>query len=201
MYPDRSINEYVLLQQLAEGNRQAFRTLYDLHRDKLFYYTLRLTNSKERTEDILQDVFSKVWQQREALKEIRSFDAWLFTLAKNQVLNEFKKNALERSVFARLQQQSAEAIDPVTQSVNFRETRQFLQDAINQLPPQQKKIYQLRQLEGLKNNEIADQLKISPLTVKKHSAQAVRSIRLLLEKQTGLTGALLLTLFRFFNGH
>ncbi len=199
MHPDRSINEFLLLQQLAEGDRKAFRALYDLHRDKLFFYTLRLTESKQVAEDVLQEVFIKVWQQRENLKEIRSFDAWLFTLAKNQVINGFKRASLERTIIAGMKDAATESSDPVTQSINYRETNRFLQEAINQLPPQQKKIYHLRQEQGMKTREIAHQLNISPLTVKKHVAQAVRSIRLLLEKQTGLTGALIVGLFKWLN--
>lgn len=195
MHPEQSINEQILLQQLAEGDRNAFRALYDLHRDKLFYYTIRLTESKQVAEDVLQDVFVKVWQQRESLKEIRSFDAWLFTLAKNQVINGFKRASLERSILAGMRDITMDSADTVTQSINYRETNHFLQGAINQLPPQQKKIYHLRQEQGMKTREIAHQLNISPLTVKKHIAQAVRSIRHLLEKQTGLTGVLLIGLF------
>ncbi len=196
MTANRPIQEQVLLQQLAEGNRNAFRALYDLHRDKLFYYTLKLTDSRQLAEDILQEVFIRVWQHRETLKEIRSLDAWIFTVAKNQVLNGFRRASLERSILATME--SAEAIDPVTQSINYKDTNRFLQEAINRLPPQQKMIYRLRQEQGLKNQEIAHQLNISPLTVKKHIAQASRSLRILLEKQIGLTGALLVSLLNLF---
>jgi RNA polymerase sigma-70 factor (ECF subfamily) len=199
VHSDRSITEYALLQQLADGDRDAFRTLYDLHRDKLFFFTVRLTESRQLAEDILQDVFIKVWQMRDTLKEIRSFDAWLFTLAKNQVINGLRRASMERSILANIKEATTEEADSVTQSINFRETNRFLQEAINQLPPQQKKIYYLRQEQGLKNWEIAHMLNISPLTVKKHCAQAVRSIRHLIEKQAGLTGTLLLSLFRMFN--
>jgi RNA polymerase sigma-70 factor (ECF subfamily) len=197
VHPERSIDEQILLRQLAEGDRNAFRTLYDLHGDKLFSYTMRLTESKQIAEDVLQDVFIKVWQHRESLKEIRSFDAWLYTLAKNQVMNGFKRANLERLILTGIKYATKEACDPVTQSINYKETNRFLQEAINLLPPQQKKIYQLRQDQGMKTREIAQQLNISPLTVKKHVAQAVRTIRLMLEKQTGLTGALLIGLFKF----
>lgn len=192
MTANRSITEYLLQQQLSEGDRNAFRKLYDLHRDKLFFYTLRLTGSKQLAEDVLQEVFIKVWQQRETVAEIRSFDAWLFTLGKNQILNGFKRASLERSIIAGMQ--NNEAIDPVTQTIDFNEVNKLLQNAINALPPQQKKIYRLRQEQGLKNTEIAHQLNISPLTVKKHCAQAFRTIRVVLEKQAGLTGALILVM-------
>lgn len=185
-----------MLQQLAEGDRNAFRALYDLHRDKLFFYTLKLTDSRQLAEDILQEVFIRVWQQRETLKEIRSLDAWIFTVAKNQVLNGFRRASLERSILASME--PTEAIDPVTQSINYKDANRFLQEAINRLPPQQKMIYRLRQEQGLKNQEIAHQLNISPLTVKKHIAQASRSLRILLEKQIGLTGALLVSLLNLF---
>lgn len=193
---NRSIQERELLQLLAEGDRNAFRQLYDLYRDKVFFYTLRFTESRQLAEDVLQDVFIKLWQHRETVAELRSLDAWLFTLAKNQLTNGFRRALLERSILAGIRESSSEVIDPVTQTVDFNEANRILHAAMEQLPPQQKMVYYLRRIHGLKISEIAAQLNISPLTVKKHISQASRSLRLLLEKQIELTGLMVIALVK-----
>lgn len=191
------INEAILLHRLADGDREAFRTLYDNYRDKLFYYTLRLTHSKQLAEDTLQEVFIKVWTDRDKMRDVRSFDAWLFTLAKHKVINGFRRVSMEHSILAEMKKELADQVDSTTQAIDYNETSKALQLAIAQLPPQQKMVYRLRREQGLKNDEIADQLNISPLTVKKHISQASRAIRMLIEKQTSISVSILLAIFSF----
>ncbi|MBX2924244.1 MAG: RNA polymerase sigma-70 factor [Chitinophagaceae bacterium] len=196
---NRPINESTLLCQLADGNREAFRILYDNYRDKLFYYALRLTGSKQAAEDILQEVFIKVWMGRNTMADIRSFEAWLFTLAKHKIINGLRRLSLEHTILAEIRKDLHAHVDSTIHAIDYNETARALRTAIEQLPPQQKIIYRLRQEQGLKNDEIAHQLNISPLTVKKHISQASRALRCLVEKQIGLTVSLLLaTLFRIF---
>lgn len=191
------INEAILLHRLADGDREAFRTLYDNYRDKLFYYTLRLTHSKQLAEDTLQDIFIKVWTDRDKMRDVRSFDAWLFTLAKHKVINGFRRVSMEHSILAEMKKELADQVDSTTQAIDYNETSKALQLAIAQLPPQQKMVYRLRREQGLKNDEIANQLNISPLTVKKHISQASRAIRMLIEKQTSISVSILLAIFSF----
>ncbi|MGN6439793.1 MAG: RNA polymerase sigma factor [Agriterribacter sp.] len=192
------IKEAILLHRLADGDREAFRSLYDNYRDKLFYYTLHLTHTKQLAEDILQEVFIKVWTDRERMRDVRSFDAWLFTLAKHKMINGFRRMSMEHSILAEMKKELADQIDSTTQTIDYNETNRALQTAIEQLPAQQKIVYRLRREQGLKNDEIADQLNISPLTVKKHISQASRAIRTLLEKQASISVSILLAvLLRF----
>lgn len=192
------INESILLQRLADGDRDVFRALYDRYRDKLFYYTLRLTASKQVAEDVLQDVFIKVWRNRDKMQDIRSFDAWLFTLAKNQIINGFRRASMEQAILTEIKESTYRGTDAITQIIDYKEINRFLQNAIAQLPPQQKVIYRLRREQGLKNTEIAERLNISPLTVKKHISQASRTLRQFFREQTGVTISMLLALVKNF---
>jgi RNA polymerase sigma-70 factor (ECF subfamily) len=91
-----------------------------------------------------------------------------------------------------------EPVDATTQVVDYNEIKRALQTAIEQLPPQQKIVYRLRREQGLKNDEIAIKLNISPLTVKKHIAQASQAIRILLAKQTSIPVSLLIVFLKIF---
>lgn len=190
--------ERCLLRQLADGDLAAFRLLYDNYRDKVFFYVLRLTGSRQLAEDILQEVFIKVWVGRDKMKDIRSLDAWLFTLAKHKIINGFKRLSLEHAIITEMANNIEEPVDSTMHVVDYKEIKRVLQTAIEQLPPQQKIIYRLRREQGLRNDEIASKLNISPLTVKKHIAQASRAIRILLAKQASISISLLAVAFKFF---
>lgn len=198
MNSKEAIDERYLLGQLADGDLAAFRLLYDNYHNKVFFYILRFTGSRQLAEDILQEVFIKVWVGRDRMKDIRSLDAWLFTLAKHKIINGFKRISLEHTVIAEIAGNMAEPVDATTQVVDYNEIKRALQTAIEQLPPQQKIVYRLRREQGLKNDEIASRLNISPLTVKKHIAQASQAIRILLAKQTSIPVALLVVFLKIF---
>lgn len=195
---NKFIHEHDLLQQLAEGDRNAFRMLYEHYSNKVFFYVLRFTESRDMAADILQEVFIRLWIEREKMKDIRSLDAWLFTVAKHKLINGFRKLSLEHAAIAEIGNRTQEPVDFITHSVDYNDTRRALQTAIDQLPPQQKIIYRLCREQGMKNDEIASKLNISPLTVKKHIAQASRSIRTLLAKQAIKPVSLLAWVFSIF---
>lgn len=187
MSGNNSINETYLLHQLADGDENAFRILYDRYRDKLFFYVLRITGSRQIAEDVLQEVFAKIWVGREGMKDVQCFSAWLFRLAKNKTINGLRRLSRETSILAEIGFTTNRQVNNTSETLDFLDTRKALQEAMEQLPPRQKLVYRLRWEQGLKSREIARHLNISPLTVKKHIAEASRSIRSLLEKKTTIS--------------
>ena len=137
----------------------------------------RLTESSETAEDVLQEVFIKLWLQREELREVVNVNAWIYRLAHNHALNGLKRLAKEASVRALWSAEQAAVAPGSDAQVMLNDTQKLLVQAIEQLPPQQKLIYRLSRQQGLKYEEIGVQLGISPLTVKKHMAQALQSLR------------------------
>lgn len=171
------VQEEILLSRLAEGDQEAFRVLYDRHRDKLFFYVYKITHSQQAAEDVLQEVFVKIWLDRERLTGIQNFSAWLFRMVKNRTINALRRQTHENRILSEIGTHQLEASNQTDEIMDYNETAQVLQVAIQQLPPQQQLVYRLQREQGLKNEEIALQLNISPLTVKKHISQAARSIR------------------------
>lgn len=166
-----------MLQDVARGDEQAFARLFHAYRDKLYGFILKITGSRELAEDVVQDVFLKIWTHRSNLHEVENFNAYLFRMSHNQVMNGLKRMNLESSIrlrLARLVQAAAEDPESV---LMYKHTRELLKEAVEQLPPQQKLVYQLSREQGLKQEEIANQLNISAQTVKNHMSQALRSIR------------------------
>lgn len=173
-------NEQVLLHQVAAGSETAFRTLYDAYRNRLYFYIFRLTLSKEVAEDMLQDTFLKIWLNRHNLLRVEHFNAYLFKTAQNGVLTGLRRRALETSILNDNKEAFPSQIIP-DQQLHFKQVKNTLQEAIDALPPQQKKVFLLRREEGRKIDEIASLMNISGLTVKKHLTAAQKTIRQALE--------------------
>lgn len=164
-----------LLNNVAKGDQAAFRQLFDCYRGKVYVIAFRILQSESEAEDVLQDVFTKLWLNREKLTGILHFNAYLNTLIRNHIFNGLRKKAYEEDfLWASLQESRNEE---GYQVIELNELKELLHKAMNTLPPQQKKVFQLGRLEGLKHEEIAAELGISKETVKKHMAAALRYIK------------------------
>lgn len=173
-------NESELIQLISEGNETAFREVFDHFNKKLYNYTIKITDDEDLAEEIVMDAFVKIWYNRNKLCAINSLDAYLFTVVKNQAFSELKRRAHEAFIIKSLSKSRSEYHDSTEETVISNECQQILNNAINQLPPQQRIVYGMSRDEGLKYDEIADQLKLSKNTVKSHLKKALYTIRLVM---------------------
>ncbi|WP_442591284.1 RNA polymerase sigma factor [Pedobacter sp. AW31-3R] len=170
-------NEADLLSLVTKGDQRAFTELFDAYYKPLGEYVFKLTESIEVTEEIVQDVFIKIWLKKEILLQLDNFSYYLFILSKNQTLNHLRKKANDEvRQLEWLKQFEEETYTPDHLPV-IEEYRILMDQAIEKLPPQQKKVYKLSREERLKHEEIAKILNISPETVKKHIKLALRFIK------------------------
>jgi RNA polymerase sigma-70 factor (family 1) len=167
-------NEKELLLQVSQGDQQAFARLFNIHHPQLATYIFHLTASAELTEEIVQEVFLKVWANHISLAQVDDFRAWLFTISKNYALNCLRKMVNERlrhKEWLKLQYNETAVVDPT-----YEEQYQLMVKAIDHLPPQQKKVFVLSRINKLKYEEIAAQLNLSRETVKSYIKLAGNSI-------------------------
>ena len=167
----------LLLLKVSEADENAFGYLFKTYSNRLGHFIMRLTESEQLTQEIVQDVFLKIWVNRNALPGIACFDAYLFTIARNHAFNCLKQIAREKN-------RKREWVNNVLNlAVNNPEQDaiadhgKLIDDAIELLPPRQKKVYLMSRKEGLKQEEIATQLNISLETVKKHMVLALRFLK------------------------
>ena len=184
MPADNTYIEKELLLQVAEGNETAFRTLFDRHRDTIYSIAWRLTKENSAAEDVVQEVFIKLWVHKEKLPEINSLSAYINTLTRNHIFTQMRKLATEEAYLRELI--ATEKLSATPDAVLYNELKKVLGEAVAQLSPQQKKVYQLGKMEGKKYEEIADLLHISRETVKNHMSDALKSIKSFLLKHEGL---------------
>ena len=163
-----------LLLKVAAGNEHAFRQLFSRYHQQLGTYVYRITASVDLAEDIVQDVFLKIWMSREALVAVDNFKAYLFVLSKNHTLNCLRKLARERLKKKSLEENLNNGLKSSEEETNIYYS--LLDEAIDKLPPQQQKVYLLSRHERLKYAEIALRLNLSGETVKKYLQIATSSI-------------------------
>jgi len=170
-------NEQELLKQLSEGNEAAFASLYGHYKDKIYSIAYSLTKSVPLAEETVQDVFMKMWLKRVSLREAQSFKDYLFIVTRNHIFNLLKRQALHELAVDKLSRQPQHSFPAPDDFLENKAYRDLLQQAINQLPAQQQQVYKLSKEQGLKREEVAAQLGLSPETVKIHLARAMRAIR------------------------
>ena len=175
----KAYDEKALLLQVAQGDEEAFGILFHQYRHKIFYFSWRFLQSESKAEDVLQEIFLKVWTSREQLQDVRHFKAWLTTITRNHLYNALRRLATEDAFITELTRKTGWEEDNTTlNDLSFNELERALQKAVSNLTPQQQKVFELSRMQGLKHEQIAERLEISRDTVKKHMTDALRHIRL-----------------------
>lgn len=156
----------------------AFRQLFDTQRRKVFTYLLKITKSREFSEDAVQEIFLKIWSTRTTLPGIDNINAYLHRMAHNYAYSGFKRLARETLVLAAIkeQQPTFNDIHPGRQLI-AKEVQAAIQKIVDQLTPSQRKVFLLSREQGLKQEDIAKELGISIMAVKKHMVDALRFLR------------------------
>ena len=166
-----------VITRVSRGDASAFRELFQQFSGKVYGFALKLTHSQSTAEEIVQDVFLKVWMNRVSLESIDNFSAYLYAITKNRTFNILKRLAIEQKVKAEFVRNFRESNSETEETIIYRDYQNILSNAIDRLSPQQTVVYGLCHGEGLKYQEAAEKLQISRLTVKTHMQQAIRNIR------------------------
>jgi RNA polymerase sigma-70 factor (ECF subfamily) len=170
-------NESVLLGKIAEGDELAFNQLFNNYRKRVYSIAFKFSQSPDIAEEILQDIFLKIWLSRFSLTEIQNFSAYLYVITKNETFHALKRIARNKNALENIIKEKHTADNSTDHKVLERDYNQLLQNALGRLSPQQKLVYQLIKEQGLTREEASAQLCIHPETVKTHLAQAMKNIR------------------------
>ncbi len=148
---------------------KAFDIIYKKYSKRLFGFVYRYVKQEEDTEEIVQEVFLKIWQSRDKIKIYSSFESFLFTIAHNATVNLLKKRATEQKYVdcVKSLQHMDKTYEP-TDEIHYIELKHKFQGLLNELSARQKEIFQLSREQGLSHKEIAEKLGISTNTVKNH---------------------------------
>jgi RNA polymerase sigma-70 factor (family 1) len=169
-------DETKMLELLAAGSEYAFTELFSRYRARVYTVAFRFLRTEAAAQEVVQDVFLKCWLKRQELAAVKNLDAYLRVTTKNQVLNRFRKLANETAAQEELSRRDQQVND-TDHLLLEHQYREILQQALQQLPPQQREVYRLAREEELSHEDIASRMNISPVTVKSHMARALQFIR------------------------
>lgn len=161
---------------LNQGDRDAFKQLYLLYSPRIYKKILQLVKQPAIAEELLQDVFVKIWEKRGYIDAEKSFQSFLYRIAQNLVTDLFRRLALDRKMMESFIAEASDAYIPFDESVET-ETKQILQQALDTLPEKRKKIYTLIKIEGKTYEEVSHLLGISTSTVNDHVVKATKTLR------------------------
>jgi len=165
------------LDGLKNGQRSAFDFIYKKYSKPLLSRLQRMVKSPEIVDELLQDVFLKVWTNRGDIDLDKSFKGWIFTIAQTTVFTYYRKLALDKKMQKHLLEVFVEFYEQTEDYIFNKERVQLLSSAIEQLPPQRKEIFKLCRIEGKSYQEAAQLLSISPSTVSNQLVSATKSVK------------------------
>jgi len=170
-------NDILLIKAFKEGNPKAFDTLFHKHHKRLYAFLFHVLNSKEDTEEIVQETFIKIWEKREEFLEGYPFEPFLFKIAKNAFL-KLNRRKINHQLFEEYPSLLFEISSRNTDDhIIFKETADIVNLIVNDLPPKRKEIFLLRRIEGYTRQEVANQLGISVITVDSQLLKANKHLK------------------------
>lgn len=170
-------NERELILEIVDGNEKAFSTLFLSYISTLKSFALRFTRSEHAAEEIIQEAFVRIWLNRDKLEHVENIKAYIYKYVSNECLSHIKKKARENKVIGLFNSSQTDSDNVTMDSVHLNEIHRIVMDAVEKLPLQRRKVYQLSRGEGKTIPEIAQILKLSPNTVKNTLVVALRQIR------------------------
>ncbi len=185
-------NETALVQEMQAGNEDAFTTLYKHYSPQFYLNILSIVRDPLTAEEIVQELFTRIWQKRENKGISENFAGYMFRIGQHLVHDFFRKIQRDRILLERFRSLASEHYEDIEDMLHDQHSSAILKKAVNQLSPQQKKVYELVKIEGFTYKKTAETMGISPHTVKEYLVSAKKSIQKFLLDNLDKTSVLLL---------
>ncbi|MEL7588592.1 MAG: RNA polymerase sigma-70 factor [Prolixibacteraceae bacterium] len=178
----KDFHEREILQKLAEGDQFSFGLVFHIYHSRLYHFAFHYLNDEESAKDVVQDVFSAIWEDRAKLADVKNLSSWLYSVTKNLCLKKIDQLKVKQkhSDFLKYRQLtviqlSLNELD--TSPVIFDEMTRIIDHTLEKLSPQSRRIFELSRYEHKKNAEIASELNISIKTVEAGITRALKDLR------------------------
>ncbi|PUZ29991.1 RNA polymerase sigma-70 factor, ECF subfamily [Chitinophaga costaii] len=199
MTGNQPTSEAALLVLLAKGDEAAFNALYFAYSQAVYKAAMAYLRDEEAAREVVQEVFIKLWEQKEGAAHLQKLQDYLFIIARNIIFNQFKKRANQLLALKEYLPANALQVNNADHPLQEKMYDELLRSAIDKLPPERKKIYLLAKEQGYSYEAIAGLLGISPFTVKNQMAQALRFIRLYINRHLYAAVAMPFVLYPLFS--
>jgi RNA polymerase sigma-70 factor (ECF subfamily) len=166
-----------ILAGLSKDQESTLEELYVYYYPRLYEFSRSFLKIEEGIDDILQEVFIRIWQNRKKIKDPASFNAFIFTITRNLLLNELRSRLNHQNLKEEIRRLSiAREYDGVDHT-QYKDLKSRVENIIGELPERQREIFLLSRTEGLSHKEIAGKLQITTKTVEYHISLAIKSLK------------------------
>jgi RNA polymerase sigma-70 factor (family 1) len=166
------------IKELKDGDESYFRKIFDQYHQKLYFFILYKTKSEYIAEEVVQMAFTKLWQCRQTLQEEYTISTQLFRMATTILIDFLRKYNNKDAVIARLDVVNIEkGVDSTTEKMHGAELQKRISEAVNDLPPVRKQVFEMSREQGMSHREIAETLSVSSKTVETHIYKALKQIK------------------------
>lgn len=177
MEPFVAYSDDELMQEIKADNMFAFDVLYKRYCKRVYKFGYSILKSREESENLTQDVFLSLWENRLKIEKNSSIKSYVFTITYNSAISIIRKKARESQFMEYLKSLQEINVEPVNIELEYTELTNKLDEILQTLPQRQKEIYLLHRVKGLKYSEIAESLNISVNTIENHMSRALKTIR------------------------
>ncbi|MBK0377841.1 RNA polymerase sigma-70 factor [Mucilaginibacter sp. SD-g] len=171
-------SDSTVINLLRQGSEKAFEKVFKDHFKNLHAYAFTFLKNDELAEEVVQNIFCRVWEKREQLKPDGSLKAYLYRAVHNECLNYLKQQKVKATFQVYYADQMEQMEDHSSKNVLAGELEQHIQKALNELPQQCRIIFQLSRFEQLKYQQIADQMGLSVKTIENQMGKALKLMRI-----------------------
>lgn len=175
--PPESHDDKELLRLVAAGDEDSFRALFEKYQDRVFKVAWKYLKSHALAQEVVQEVFIKLWYQRATLTGVEYFSTWLQTLSRNHIIDFMRKLDVRDAAHQQWAEGVGKEENTTDHKIRTAQYERLVEQALGELSDQQLAVYRLAKEQGLTYEQIAEALSLSPLTVKTHMQRALRSIR------------------------
>lgn len=183
-----------IIRRLKKDDKSAIDDLFGHYYPRLHHFSKSILKIDDEIDDVLQEVFVKIWLNRQKIGSAGTFNAYVFTITKNEVLNLIRRKLKDRTFREQLFLRSVAEEYQLESQLEFEEVKSRIDQIVAKLPVKRKQIFFLSRTDGLSNKEISQQLNISEKTVEDHITHAIRQIKRSM-KEMGILSILYFYLF------
>jgi RNA polymerase sigma-70 factor (family 1) len=174
---NESLSDFELIKRLQKGDIEAFDLIYERYSGKLYLFCMKYLRSHEESEELIQSVFLKLWENHKNLIKEFSFRSYLFTITYNDICKVFCRRNYLKSFIEEVLYTRSYVSSEIEERIDYGSVLEQVQKIIDKLPERQKKVFEKSRKEGKSTKEIAKELKLTPGTVDNYISGAIKIIR------------------------
>jgi len=175
VYDNNNLN--TIVKSLVSDNKKALDELYNYYYPRLYAFAKKFLKVEDDINDILQEVFIKIWENRKNIKNVETFNAYIFTITKNAVVSYFREKTKLIAFESRVREMATAEGYLTENTAEYKDIKEKVDQLIEQLPQKRQQIFKLSREQGLSNKEIASEMGISVKTVEDHIMHAIRFLK------------------------